>query len=89
MNQQDLRVIKTKKNIEESFLRLLEKKSFSEITVQNILDEALINRSTFYTIRTNTIWPDCCRTGCFGSFRICWKIVFWHRRTGKYMRISM
>ena len=48
MNQQDLRVIKTKKNIEESFLRLLEKKSFSEITVQNILDEALINRSTFY-----------------------------------------
>ena len=48
MNQQDLRVINTKKNIEESFLRLLEKKSFSEITVQNILDEALINRSTFY-----------------------------------------
>ena len=42
MNQQDLRVIKTKKNIEESFLRLLEKKSFSEITVQNILDEALL-----------------------------------------------
>lgn len=48
MNQQDLRVIKTKKNIEQSFLRLLEKRSFSEITVQNILDEALINRSTFY-----------------------------------------
>lgn len=48
MNQQDLRVIKTKKNIEESFLRLLEMKSFSAVTVQNILDEALINRSTFY-----------------------------------------
>ena len=48
MNQQDLRVIKTKRNIENSFLKLLEEKDFSSITVQQILDEALINRSTFY-----------------------------------------
>ena len=48
MNVHDLRVIKTKRNIEASFLKLLTQKDFSEITVQNLLDEALINRSTFY-----------------------------------------
>lgn len=46
--KQDLRVIKTKRNIQQSFIRLLQKKDFSSITVQNILEEALINRSTFY-----------------------------------------
>lgn len=44
----DLRVVKTKKNIKESFISLLGNKSFNDITVQNILDTALINRSTFY-----------------------------------------
>ena len=48
MQKKDLRVVKTQKNIRESFIRLLELKSFSAITVQNILDEALINRTTFY-----------------------------------------
>lgn len=48
MQRLDLRVIKTRKNIRESFIRLLGEKSFSAITVQNILDEALINRTTFY-----------------------------------------
>ncbi len=41
-------MIKTKKNIKESFIFLLENKSFKDITVQNIIDTALINRSTFY-----------------------------------------
>lgn len=44
----DLRVVKTKKNIKESFIFLLENKSFKDITIQNIIDTALINRSTFY-----------------------------------------
>ncbi len=44
----DLRVIKTMKNIRESFISLLEQKQFCDITVQNILDTALINRTTFY-----------------------------------------
>lgn len=44
----DLRVIKTMKNIRESFISLLEHKKFNDITVQNILDTALINRTTFY-----------------------------------------
>ena len=48
MNQNDLRVIKTKKYIEESFIYLLRQKDFNKITVQDILDRALINRSTFY-----------------------------------------
>lgn len=48
MNEKDLRVIKTRKNIENSFILLLEEKDFTKITVQDILDKALINRSTFY-----------------------------------------
>lgn len=44
----DLRVIKTLRNIKESFISLLEEKQFYDITVQNILDTALINRTTFY-----------------------------------------
>ena len=44
----DLRVLKTKKSIEDSLFYLLERKAFKDITVQNILDTALINRSTFY-----------------------------------------
>lgn len=48
MQKQDLRVVKTRKNIRESFIHLLKDKSFSAVTVQDILDEALINRTTFY-----------------------------------------
>ena len=47
-SKEDLRVVKTKKNIRQSFIQLLHKKSFAAITVQDILDEALINRTTFY-----------------------------------------
>ncbi|PJG83151.1 TetR family transcriptional regulator [Caviibacterium pharyngocola] len=48
MNKNDIRVIKTGKNISESFLALLNQKDFDEITVQDILDRAQINRTTFY-----------------------------------------
>lgn len=48
MNQNDLRVKKTRKNIESAFIALLKEKDFHKITVQDILDRALINRSTFY-----------------------------------------
>lgn len=47
-NGRDLRVIKTKANIKNTFIELLLKKDFTQITIQNILDQALINRSTFY-----------------------------------------
>lgn len=45
----DLRVQRTKKAILETFFALLEEKHFSEITVIDICDKALINRGTFYT----------------------------------------
>ena len=48
MNTNDLRVIKTKKHIEDALIDLLYQKDFHAITVQDILDTALINRSTFY-----------------------------------------
>lgn len=48
MNENDLRVIKTEQHIEQAFLALLQQKSYRAITVQDILDKAAINRSTFY-----------------------------------------
>lgn len=44
----DLRVLKTKENIKTAFINLLLIKEFKDITIQNIIDEALIGRSTFY-----------------------------------------
>lgn len=46
--KEDLRVIKTKRNIEETFLSLLEKSTFEHITVKQILEAALISKGTFY-----------------------------------------
>lgn len=45
----DLRVQRTKKAILDTFFSLLEEKHFSNITVIDICDRALINRGTFYT----------------------------------------
>ncbi len=44
----DLKVVKTRANIKNTFIELLFEKEFNKITIQNILDKALINRSTFY-----------------------------------------
>ena len=48
MKKLDLRVKRTNKYIIEAFIRLVEEKGFEQVTVQNIADEAMINRSTFY-----------------------------------------
>lgn len=48
MESKDIRVQKTIKNIEETFLHLIREKSFSDITIKDICDEAMISRSTFY-----------------------------------------
>lgn len=48
MGKQDLRVVKTRKNLFESLLYLLKEKTFEEIKVSDICEKALINRSTFY-----------------------------------------
>lgn len=44
----DLRILKTKKAIKEAFLTLAQTKDYERITVQDIANEALINRNTFY-----------------------------------------
>ena len=44
----DKRVSKTRKAIENALIELMGEKSFSEITVKNIVDRAQISRSTFY-----------------------------------------
>lgn len=44
----DLRVIRTRKLIMDSFIALSSKKEFKDITVKDITTEAMINRATFY-----------------------------------------
>lgn len=47
-NTTDLRIVKTHKTIRQAMVTLLWEKEFKEITVQDILDHALVNRATFY-----------------------------------------
>ena len=44
----DRRIQKTRKAIMKAFYALLDKKKYSDITIQDIIDEADIGRSTFY-----------------------------------------
>lgn len=44
----DLRVVRTRKMIVNAFMKLVQKEGFNELTVQEIADEAMINRATFY-----------------------------------------
>lgn len=49
MNEKtDLRIIKTKKILFDTLLKLMKQKNFDKIKISDICDEALINRSTFY-----------------------------------------
>ena len=47
-NENDLRIIKTRRLIRDAFVELLEIKGFNGITISDIADRAMINRSTFY-----------------------------------------
>ncbi len=44
----DKRVIKTKQDIKNGFLNLLKIKNYNDITIENILKESNVARSTFY-----------------------------------------
>uniref|UniRef100_UPI00210CA7E2 TetR/AcrR family transcriptional regulator n=1 Tax=Staphylococcus aureus TaxID=1280 RepID=UPI00210CA7E2 len=48
MKETDLRVIKTKKALSSSLLQLLDQQLFQTITVNQICDNALVHRTTFY-----------------------------------------
>ena len=44
----DLRIVKTRKAINDSFYELFEQKDFDKITVKDITEHAQIGRKTFY-----------------------------------------
>lgn len=44
----DLRVRRTKKLLQEAFHALMSEKAFTDITVQDITERAMVNRGTFY-----------------------------------------
>lgn len=44
----DLRILKTHTAIRHAFIDLLSEQDYDDITVQDILDHALVNRATFY-----------------------------------------
>lgn len=46
---EDARTTRTKKKIKESFLKLLQQRSYEQISVSDIAKDANINRVTFYT----------------------------------------
>ncbi|MBW3069126.1 TetR/AcrR family transcriptional regulator [Actinomyces sp. 594] len=48
MNEEDLRVVKTRENIEGTFMRLLGEKDFSQVTVAELIRECRISKGTFY-----------------------------------------
>ncbi|WP_303754417.1 TetR/AcrR family transcriptional regulator [Enterococcus sp. S86.2] len=48
MRKTDLRVKRTNKMIIEAFIHLVEKNGYEQVTVQDIADQAMINRATFY-----------------------------------------
>lgn len=44
----DLRILKSKKSIEDAFINLVEIKGFQKITIKEIADKAVVNRNTIY-----------------------------------------
>jgi AcrR family transcriptional regulator len=46
--EEDLRVKRTRKLITQAFIALLRRKKFNQISIQEIADDAMINRATFY-----------------------------------------
>ena len=47
-NSTDLRILKTRRQIKEALLNLLDQQPFDTITVSQIAQQAMISRSTFY-----------------------------------------
>jgi AcrR family transcriptional regulator len=47
-SKEDPRVVRTKRDLSDALVELLEEKSFGEIAVKDICDRALISKNTFY-----------------------------------------
>lgn len=47
--EEDVRIYKTKKNISEALIILLNEKDFNQITIKDICSRSLISKSTFYS----------------------------------------
>lgn len=45
---EDLRVRRTKRAIKLAFIKLVNEKGFSNVTIKEIAEEAIVNRQTFY-----------------------------------------
>ena len=45
---EDLRVTRTRKMLEEALIELTVEKGFAAVTVRDITERAMVNRSTFY-----------------------------------------
>ena len=48
-DKKDLRIVKTKKALYEALINLIKTKPFEELKVLDLCNEAMINRSTFYS----------------------------------------
>ena len=48
MAQQDLRIIKTNRDLEAGFIQACQMKPFAKVTVNDICKAGLVGRSTFY-----------------------------------------
>jgi len=46
--KQDLRVLRSQKMIIEAFMKLVIQKGYNNVSIQDIAEEAMINRATFY-----------------------------------------
>lgn len=49
LNKQDRRVLRTKQLLWDAFVKLILKKGYDAVTIQDIIDEANVGRSTFYS----------------------------------------
>ncbi len=47
-NENDLRVVRTKSNIENATMQLIEEKGFTNVRMHDIAERALVNRNTIY-----------------------------------------
>jgi AcrR family transcriptional regulator len=48
LKKEDLRIIKTKQSIKDSFIELVKEKGYNKVSVTDIVNKANINRNTFY-----------------------------------------